>query len=95
MWALKVTWSTMAATSRGSGKSELLTERKIGPDADRGALLAFGDDLEQQRAPARVDLDGAEFIEQQQVQAAVAADHAGSLPFVGGLDQLVHQLSGW
>jgi len=37
-------------------------------------------------------LDVAQFVQQQQVQAGVAANDAGQLPFVGGLDQFVDQL---
>ncbi|MBM7790273.1 hypothetical protein JOD67_006953 [Tenggerimyces flavus] len=56
-------------------------------DADRGAFLAFGDDLEQQLGPARIDLDVAEFIEQQEVEVAVAGNDAGRHAVVGGFDE--------
>jgi hypothetical protein len=35
------------------------------PDRDGGSFLTFGDDLEQQFGAARVDLDVAEFVEEQ------------------------------
>ena len=38
-------------------------ERQVGRDRDRGAFLAFSDDLEQQFGSARVDLDVSEFVE--------------------------------
>jgi hypothetical protein len=65
---------------------------EVGADADAGAFLSFGDDLEQQFGAVGIDLDVAQFVEQQDVEAAVAADHPGQLPFVGGLDELVDQL---
>jgi hypothetical protein len=54
-----------------------LAEREVGADADAGAFLSFGDDLEQQFGSAGVDLDVAQFIDQQQVQAGVSTDDAG------------------
>jgi hypothetical protein len=48
MWALKVTRSTMAATSRASGNTVPHSLKGGDADPDRGAFLAFGDDLEQQ-----------------------------------------------
>ena len=95
MWALKVTRSTIAATRRGSGNTvpHSLKGRLV-PIADAGAFFAFGDDLEQQFGAAGVDLDVAQFVEQQQVQPAVAADDAGQLPVVGGFDEFVDQLRG-
>ena len=78
MWALKVTRSTIAATRRGSGNTVApFGERQVGGDRDRGSFFAFGDDLEQQFGAAWVDLDVAEFVEAEQVQAAVAGDDAG------------------
>src|SRR5439155_19668790 len=44
----------------------------VGGDANGGAFLAFGDDLEQRLGAAGIDLDVAEFVEQVQVEAAVA-----------------------
>src|ERR1700722_139889 len=70
------------------------TERQVRPDRDRGFFLSLGNDLEQQLSAARVDLNVAKLVEQQQVQAAVAADNAGQLPVVGGFSELVDQLGG-
>src|SRR5262249_22604532 len=58
-------------------------EGQVGPDRDGGSFLAFGDDLEQQLGAAGVELDVAELVEQEQVEAAVAADDAGQLPLAG------------
>jgi hypothetical protein len=71
-----------------------LGERQVGGDRDGGSFFSFGDDLEQQLCSAWVDLDVAEFVEAEQVEPPVAADHAGQLPFVGGFDELVHELCG-
>jgi len=50
MWALKVTRSTMAATSLGSGKTVPHSGNgRLVAMAMEGAFFAFGDDLE---APA-------------------------------------------
>ncbi len=69
-------------------------ERQVRGDRDGGSLFAFGDDLEQQLGAAWVDLDVAEFVQTEQVEAAVAGDDAGQLAFVGGLDEFVDQLRG-
>jgi hypothetical protein len=47
-----------------------------------------------QSGAAGVELDVAELVEQQQVEAAVAADDAGQLPLVGGFGEFVDQLGG-
>src|SRR5438552_1397886 len=61
MCALKVTRSTIAATSRWSPNTlPHSSERKVGPDPDRGVFVPLGDDLEQQFGAARVDLHVAE-----------------------------------
>lgn len=69
-------------------------EGQVGSDADAGALLAFGDDLEQKLCSAWVDLDIAQLVEQEKVEAAVAGDDARQLSLVGGLDEFVDQLGG-
>jgi hypothetical protein len=69
-------------------------ERQVRSDADRGAFLAFGDDLEQQLGSPRVELDVAEFAGQEEVEAAVTADDAGQLPLAGGFGELVDQGGG-
>jgi hypothetical protein len=50
--------------------------------------------LEEQFGAAGVDVDVAEFVEQQQIEAAVAGDDAGQDAFVGGFDELVDELGG-
>lgn len=70
------------------------TERQVGGDRDRGPFLSFGDDLEQQFGSARVDLDIAELVEAEWVQAPVAGHHARQDPFVGGFDEFVDQPGG-
>jgi hypothetical protein len=95
MWALKVTRSTIAATRRGSGKTvPHSAERQVGPIAMEARSSPLGDDLEEQLGAAGVDLDGAELIQEQEVQAAVAADDAGQRSLVGGFDEFVDQGGG-
>jgi len=69
-------------------------EGQVGGDRDGGAFLAFGDDLEEEFGAAGVDVDVAEFVEQQEVEAAVAGDHAGEDAVVGGFDEFVDQSGG-
>ena len=69
-------------------------EGQVGGDGDGGAFLAFGDDLEEQFGSAGVDVDVAELVEAEQVEAAVAADDPGQDSFVGGFDEFVDQLGG-
>jgi hypothetical protein len=69
-------------------------ERQVRADGDGGSFFSFGDDLAEQFGAARVELDIAELVEQEQVEAAVAADDAGQLPLVGGSGELVTQLGG-
>ena len=71
-----------------------LAEGQVACDADGGFFLSFGDDLEEQFGAAGIDVDVAEFIEQEEIQAAVAADDAGQDAFVGGFDELIDQLGG-
>src|SRR6266568_2876000 len=59
-----------------------------------GAFLAFGEYLEQQLGAAPVELEVAELVQAQQVDAAVAGDGAREGLVVGGLDQLVDQRGG-
>src|ERR1700722_16856596 len=98
MCASKVSRSTMAAQSRGSaGVGEggcPCGEGGVGRDGDGGAFLAFGEDLEQQFGAAPVQLEVAQLIEAEQVDAAVAGDGAGQGLVVGGLDELVDQRGG-
>ena len=95
MWALQVTRSAIAAASRGRGiRLPHSSERQVGRQADGGFLLPFGDDLEQQSGSSRVEADVAEFVEQEQVEAAVPGHDAGQLPAVGSLGELVDELRG-
>jgi hypothetical protein len=70
------------------------TEGQVGGDGDAGPFLAFGDDLEEEFGAAGVDLDVAEFVEAEQVQAGVAAHDAGQLAVIGCFDQFVDQVRG-
>ena len=63
-----------------------LAEGEVRGHGHRGFLLALGQDLEEQFGATRVELDIAEFIEQQQVETAVAVDEARQPSFVGGFD---------
>ena len=67
-------------------------ERQVGPDRDGGSFVSLGDDLEEQFGAAGVDLDIAQFVEAEQVQASVAGHDPGEATFVGGLGQFVDQL---
>ena len=69
-------------------------EAVVAGDRDGGLLLAFGEDLEQQLGAAPVEFHVAEFVEAEQVDAAVAGDGAGELAFVGGFDEFVDELGG-
>src|SRR5580700_7004152 len=69
-------------------------EGGVGRDRDGGAFLAFGEDLEQQFGAAPVQLEVAELVQAQKVDAAVAGDGAGQGLVVGGLDELVDQRGG-
>src|SRR6266568_4190605 len=69
-------------------------EGRVGGDRDGGAFLAFGEYLEQQLGAAPVELEVAELVQAQQVDAAVAGDGAREGLVVGGLDQLVDQRGG-
>jgi hypothetical protein len=78
MWALKMIRSTMAATRPGAGEhGSPFAEWQVRADRDGGSFFSFGDDLEQQFGAAGVELDVSELIQEQQVEAAVAADDAG------------------
>ena len=66
-------------------------EGGVGRDGDGGAFLAFGEDLEQQFGAAAVQLEVAQFVQAEQVDAAVAGDGAGQGLLIGGLDELVDQ----
>ena len=92
MWALKVSRSTMAATSRGSPITWPHSENgQIRGRGHRRLLLALGQDLEQQLSPSGVELDVAELVEAQQVEPAIAGHQPGQSPFVGRLGQFVDQ----
>ncbi len=64
-------------------------EGVVGGDGDGVLLLAFGEDLEEEFGAAAVELHVAEFVDAEQVDAAVAGDGLGQDLLVGGLDQLV------
>src|SRR5258705_2516480 len=66
-------------------------EGRVGRDRDGGAFLAFGEDLEQQLGTAPVQFEVAQFVQAEQVDAAVAGDGAGQGLVIGGLDELVDQ----
>ena len=61
----------------GWRKQVRFAEGEVGADGDAGAFVSFGDDLEQQFGSAGVDLDVAQLVEQQQVQAGVSTNDAG------------------
>jgi hypothetical protein len=49
--------------SRVAEHGSPFAEGQIGADADRGAFVTLGDDLEQQLGATRVDLDAAQLVE--------------------------------
>ena len=64
-------------------------ERQICRDRDAGSFLAFGDHLEQQLGAAGIERDIAELVQQERVEAAVAAHEAGRLLLAGGSGEFV------
>ena len=69
-------------------------EGGVGGHRDAGAFLAFGEYLEEQFRAAPVQFQVAQFVQAEQVDAAVAGDAAGQALVVGGLDELVDQGGG-
>jgi hypothetical protein len=67
-------------------------ERQVRGQGDRRLLLAFGQDLEEQLGPSGIELDVAELVQAEQVEASVAGDDAAEPALVGRLGQLVDQL---
>ena len=51
-------------------------ERGVGGDRDCGSFFAFGEDLEEQLGGVLVEADVAEFVDREEVVAAVASDDA-------------------
>ncbi len=66
-------------------------EGRVRGDGHGRALLALGQDLEQQLGPTRVEMDIVELVEKQQVESAVPRDDPGQGPLVGGFGQLVDE----
>ena len=69
-------------------------ERLIGGDGDRGAFFSFGEDLEEELGAAAVQLQVSQFIDQEQIDAAVAGDEFGQVFVIGGFDEFIDQLAG-
>jgi hypothetical protein len=69
-------------------------EGGVGGDRDRRAFFAFGEDLEEQFGAAAVEFEVAQFVQAEQVDAAVAGDGAGEGLVVGGFDEFVDQGGG-
>jgi hypothetical protein len=51
-------------------------ERGVGGNGDSGSFLSFGEDLEEQLGGVLVEADVAEFVDREEVVAAVAGDDA-------------------
>ena len=66
-------------------------EWQVGGDDDRAALVALGDDLEQQLGAGLAERNEAEFVDDQQVLAGQQLLQTLKAPFVGSLDQFVDQ----
>ena len=95
IWPAKVSRSTMAAQSRGSVKVLVQPENgSLEAIAMAERLLPLGEDLEEQFGAAAVELQVAQLVEAEKIDAAVAGDRLGQLLVVGGLDELVDQLGG-
>jgi hypothetical protein len=71
-----------------------LGERRVGGDRDRASFLAFGEDLEQQFGSGLVEVEVAQFVQAEQVDAAVAGDGAGEFLLVGGFGEFVDEVRG-
>jgi hypothetical protein len=56
-----------------------LAEGEVGRDDQRGALVAFGDDLEDELGRAFGEREVAELVDDEELDAGVAADDAGEL----------------
>jgi hypothetical protein len=63
--------------------------RLVGGDRDGRALLAFGENLEQQFCAAAIQLHVPQLVDQDQIDSAVAVDQLGQLLVVGGFDEFV------
>ena len=77
-----------------SGITDHLTpfgEGEIRGRGHRRLLLALGQDLEQQLGPLGVELDIAELVEAEQVEASIASHESRQPSFVGCFGQLVDQ----
>ena len=80
------------------GAGEALRSEDLGPlvewqvrgDDDRPALVALGDDLEEQLGAGLREWYEAEFIDDQQVLAGKLFLEALQAPLVGRFDQFVH-----
>ena len=69
-------------------------ERFVADDGHGGTFLPFGQHLEEELGSSAVELEVAELVDQEQVDAAVAGDGAGEVAFVGGFGELVDELRG-
>jgi hypothetical protein len=69
-------------------------EALVGGDGDAGLFLAFGEDLKQQVSAAFVEFHISQFVDAEQIDAAVAGDGLVERQFVGGLDEFVDELGG-
>ncbi|MEZ5141807.1 MAG: hypothetical protein R2726_04720 [Acidimicrobiales bacterium] len=71
MWALKVSRSMTAATRRASVMIwPHSLNGEVGRDGHGCSFVSFGEHLEQQLGAAAVELDVAELVDAQQVEAA-------------------------
>ena len=69
-----------------------LAERGVGRDGDRGAFFSFGEDLEEQLGGVLVEVDVAEFVDGEEVVAAVAGNDPGQFVVVVGFGEFVREL---
>ena len=66
-------------------------EGQIGCDDDGAALVALGDDLEEQLGAGLAEGDKAQLVDDQQVLAGLQLLQTLQAPFVGGLDQFMNE----
>jgi hypothetical protein len=92
--AVGVMRSTTALASLGVGEDlDPFAEKQVGGDDQRAALVALGDDLEDELGGSFGQGQLAEFVEHDELSARVAADHA--CEFAARLSLLEFIGDGW
>ena len=85
----------MAAHRRGSVNVFVHDEKgSLEAIATRRAFFALGENLEQQLGAAPVQLQIAQLVHEEQINAPVAVNQFGQLFVISGFDEFVDQLDG-